>query len=211
MSPRKTSSQERPTATANRKPAEHHEIFTAKRLIIFFLSLEILIIALMYPTYRGRWHMNQAKGALKEEKWEKAYHHYEWLGKHTPAPKAAAYQREMGITCMALGRHDDALKHFKNLVRIAGEEKGSHRLLGQAHLKKGEDAEARASFERELEINPTDTEAVFHLGEIAFRQKKYTEAASFFSRVAFLPEFQEKLKPYWETIMREVFDIQGEA
>ncbi|MBN1902115.1 tetratricopeptide repeat protein [Candidatus Sumerlaeota bacterium] len=186
------------------QPAPSHEIFTAKRLIIFFAALELLIIALMYPSYRGRRRMNLAKDASRKGEYEKAYEHYQWLGKHTPAPESASYQLELGLVCLHLKRYDESIKHLKLAVEKTEGQAELYSYLGRAYMESGNKAEAKRYFLKELESNPTNPTSNFHLGQIAYAEKKYNEATAYFSRVAYIPQYKNLLKPYWATIEKEV-------
>jgi tetratricopeptide (TPR) repeat protein len=186
------------------RPAPPHEIFTPKRLIIMFGTLLVLIIVLMYPTYHGRWHMNSAKAAAAKGDYITAYRHYKWLGENTPAPSSATFHLELGNNCLALGYYAEAVSHFIVVVEKTSAQKGSRSLLGLAYMKTGNIEEAKKNFELEMEKNPLDPLANFYLGDLAFKEKRYSEATAYFSRVAFLPEYKGALKPYWATIEKEV-------
>ncbi|MCX7001294.1 MAG: tetratricopeptide repeat protein [Candidatus Sumerlaeota bacterium] len=186
------------------RPVPPHEIFTPKRLIIMFGTLLVLIIVLMYPTYRGRWHMNRAKESAAKGDYITAYKYYKWLGENTPAPSSATFHLELGNVCLALGYYAEAVSHFSVVVEKTSAQKGSLALLGFAYLKTGNIEEAKKQFKLEMERNPLDPLANFYLGELAFKEKRYSEATAYFSRVAFLPEYKEALKPYWATIEKEV-------
>jgi len=195
-----------PVTVAEHPLAPPHEIFTPKRLIIMFGTLLVLIIVLMYPTYRGRWHMNRAKELAAKGDFITAYKHYIWLEENTPAPSSATFHLELGNVCLALGRYEDAVEHFEVLVEKTGGQKGSYSLLGLAYLKTGNVEEAKKNFKLEMDNNPLDPTANFYLGDLAFKEKKYSEATAYFSRVAFLPEYKGTLKPYWATIEKEVLN-----
>lgn len=186
------------------KAQESHEIFTAKRLIIMFAILEILIIALMFPTFRGRWHRNQAKGAVEKDNFEKAYKHYDWLGENTPAYKSATFHLEFGNVCYKLEKYEEALGHYQELVELTDGQKGSHLLMGLTYLKLENNEQAREHFEKELERDSASAQANFHLGKLAFGEGEYSLATRYFSRVAFIPSYRRQLQPYWDTIEEEV-------
>jgi tetratricopeptide (TPR) repeat protein len=186
------------------RPAPTHEIITPKRLIIMFGTLLVLIIVLMYPTYHGRWHMNSARATTARGDYITAYKHYKWLGENTPAPGSATFHLELGNVCLALGRYDEAVSHYIVVVEKTSAQKGSLSLLGFAYLKTGNIEDAKKNFELEMEKNPLDPLANFQLGEMAFKEKRYSEATAYFSRVAFLPGYKGALKPYWATIEKEV-------
>lgn len=193
-----------PSAESPRQEHVHHEIFTAKRLLIMFGLLEILIVILMFYSSHGRWHMNRAKAAANRRDFQTAFKHYKWLEEKTPAAKSASFNLEMGNVCLALGRHDEAIRYYQELIKKSGAQKGSYSLLGSAYLLKGDKESARASFLREMENNPLDPIANFQLGDLSFKEKKYQEATAYFSRVAYLPDYRNRLKPYWDTIEKEV-------
>lgn len=195
-----------PSSEEGSRKTPSHEIFTAKRMIIFFAALELLIIALMYPSYRGRRHMNKAKDAAKNREYEKAYKHYQWLGKHTPAPKSATYQLELGLVCLSLKRYDEAIEHLKLTAEKTEGQKEIYAYLGRAYMESGNAPEAKKYYLKELESNPTDASANFNLGKIAYEEEKYSEATAYFSRVAYIPHYKTLLQPYWKTIEKEVLE-----
>ena len=195
------------TATPAESPQQehvHHEIFTAKRLIIMFALLEFLIVILMYYSSHGRRQMYRAKAAARRRDFQTAYKHYKWLEEKTPAAKSATFNLEMGNVCLSLGRYDDAIRYYQELIKKSGGQKGSYSSLGIAYLLKGDKESAKVSFLREMDKNPLDPIANFQLGDLSFKDKKYQEATAYFSRVAYLPDYRNKLKPYWDTIEKEV-------
>jgi len=84
-------------------------------------------------------------------------------------------------------------------------QKGSYTILGSAYLNAGNLAEAKKCYLAELKNNPTDSEANYNLGKIAFEEKKFAEATAYFSRVAYLPVYQSRLQKYWKVIEKEIF------
>jgi len=201
---KKSAQKKKQPGSQDTSPVPSHEVFTAKRLIIFFVLLEIAIVALLYPTFIGRWHMFKAKEMAQKGKLETAYKYYQWLGKHTEAPKSATYQLELGNVCMSLKRYSEAIEHFQLTVEKTEGQKGSYSFLGQAYMNAGNLKEARRCFLKELEKNPTDPPSNFNLGKMAYDEKRYSESTAYFSRVAYLPGYQNLLKPYWQTIEKEV-------
>lgn len=201
---RKTTQKKKQPGFPDISPVPSHEVFTPRRLIIFFVLLEIGIVALLYPTFIGRWHMFQAKEMVQKGKLEAAYKHYQWLGKHTEAPKSATYQLELGNVCMGLKLYQEAIEHLQLTVEKTEGQKGSYSLLGQAYMIAGNLKEARKCFLKELEKNPTDSPSNFNLGKMSYDEKKYSESTAYFSRVAYIPGYQNLLKPYWQTIEKEV-------
>jgi tetratricopeptide (TPR) repeat protein len=94
------------------------------------------------------------------------------------------------------GKWDDAAGIYRGILRDDPKAPEVHYRLGQVLLNKAGDTgptdEARAEFEKELEVNPTNASAEFILGELARRAGKFDEAARHFARAAGMDaEFSE--------------------
>jgi len=201
---RKERTKQTPPVQAARQTSASHEIFTAKRLIVMFGLLECLILILMFYSSHGRWHMYRAKAAANRRDYQTAFKHYKWLEEKTEAAKSATFNLEMGNVCLSIGRYDDAIGYYKELIKKSDGQKGSYSSLGVAYLRKGDKESAKESFLREVDANPLDPVANFYLGDLSFKEKKYQDATTYFSRVAYLPDYRNRLKPYWDTIEKEV-------
>lgn len=93
-------------------------------------------------------------------------------------------------------RWDEAAGIYRGILKENPKEPQVHYRLGQVLLSKAGDRgpvdEARAEFEKELEVDPHDAAAEFILGELARRDAKLDEAARHFSHAAQLDaEFAE--------------------
>jgi predicted Zn-dependent protease len=94
------------------------------------------------------------------------------------------------------GKLNEAAAMYRGILRQNPKQPGVHYRLGQLLLNKAGDSgpvdEARAEFQKELEVDPHNSAAEFVLGELARRAGSWDEAASHFQRAAKMdPEFAE--------------------
>lgn len=86
------------------------------------------------------------------------------------------------------GKWDDAAAIYKGILSDNPQLPGIHYRLGQVLLSKAGEAgstdDAKAEFERELQIDPHNAASEFVLGELARRAGHWDEAAQHFSRAA---------------------------
>lgn len=88
----------------------------------------------------------------------------------------------------AQGRWDDAATEYRQVLKQNGKLAGMHYRLGRIILSKPptatSNAEARAEFQAELEIDPSNAGAEYVLGELARQDRNYSEAIDHFGRAA---------------------------
>src|ERR1039458_3910806 len=94
------------------------------------------------------------------------------------------------------GKWDEAAGMYRGILRENSKEPGVHYRLGQVLLSKAGETgpvdEARAEFQKELEVEPSDSASEFVLGELARRAGEWDEAARRFSRASAVDaEFSE--------------------
>jgi tetratricopeptide (TPR) repeat protein len=86
------------------------------------------------------------------------------------------------------GKWDEAAGLYRGILQENAKEHGVHYRLGQVLLSKAGDSgavdEARAEFQKELDLDPHNSAAEFVLGELARRAGQWDEAARHFSRAA---------------------------
>src|ERR1035441_4876608 len=96
------------------------------------------------------------------------------------------------------GKWDEAAGMYRGILRENSKEPGVHYRLGQVLLSKAGETgpvdEARAEFQKELEVEPSDSASEFVLGELARRAGEWDEAARHFSRASEVDaEFAEEI------------------
>jgi len=82
-----------------------------------------------------------------------------------------------------LGRVDDAIALCKQQIAHNDQHVWAYDQLGWAYLGKGDLEQARAAFEKALEINPALTRELYRLGHTYRLQRKYREALQTFLKV----------------------------
>ncbi len=104
------------------------------------------------------------------------------------APTSPQARRLEAENFESQGKWDEAAGIYKGILEENANMPGIHYRLGQALLAKAGETgpvdDARAQFEKELEVDPRNAAAEFVLGELARRAGKWDEAARHFSRAA---------------------------
>jgi tetratricopeptide (TPR) repeat protein len=113
------------------------------------------------------------------------------------APQSIAAHKLNAEALESLGRWQPAELEYEGILHKDPNARGIHFLLGRLLLSEpdaGPDAKERAKqeFLKELQIDPSNTDALFILGELAREDENWTEAISRFSQAAKLnPSFSE--------------------
>ncbi len=101
------------------------------------------------------------------------------------APSSYQAQRLEAEALESQGKWDQVIGIYKGILKQNPRVPGIHYRLGQALLSKagesGQIDEAKAEFQKELQIDPHNAAAEFVLGELARRAGQWTEAAQHFS------------------------------
>lgn len=102
----------------------------------------------------------------------------------------------------SLSNHDAALADYRKVLELAPNRPGIHYRLGRVHLARARpplaaaDAETSAvrEFEAELELDPTNADAAYELGELRRKASDLEGARALFAQaVAHYPEFEQGL------------------
>ena len=112
------------------------------------------------------------------------------------APNSSQARRLEAEAYESQGKWDEAAGIYRGILRQNPNEHGLHYHLGQVLVSKAGDSgpvdEARAEFQKEIEIDPRNAAAEFVLGELRRRAGQWDEAASHFKRASQVdPEFSE--------------------
>jgi tetratricopeptide (TPR) repeat protein len=104
------------------------------------------------------------------------------------APASPQARRLEAENFESQGKFDEAAGIYKGILDQNPNMPGIHYRLGQALLSKAGDSgptdEARAEFEKELQVDPHSASSEFVLGELARRAGRWDEAAEHFARAA---------------------------
>jgi predicted Zn-dependent protease len=102
------------------------------------------------------------------------------------APNSFQARRLEAEAFESQGKWDEAAGMYRGILRESPKEPGVHYRLGQVLLSKAGESgpvdEARAEFQKELEVEPGDSASEFVLGELARRAGAWDDAARHFAR-----------------------------
>jgi tetratricopeptide (TPR) repeat protein len=87
------------------------------------------------------------------------------------------------VDIMGSHRAKAAFKQNMESATLNPADASAHYNLGLIHQSRGELDEAKARFERALEIDPEEVDAAYQLGRIARQQKRYGDAIQHFEHV----------------------------
>jgi len=113
------------------------------------------------------------------------------------APQSVAAHKLNAEALEMQGKWEPAQLEYEEMIRKEPNARGIHFLLGRLLLSRpdaGPDAPARAKqeFQKELQIDPSNSGAEYILGELARREENWEEATARFSQAAKLdPNFAE--------------------
>jgi tetratricopeptide (TPR) repeat protein len=106
------------------------------------------------------------------------------------APDSSQAQRLEAEAFESQGKWDEAAGIYRGILKQDPKADGIHYRLGQVLLSKAGNAgpvdEARAEFQKELQVDPRSAPSEFVLGELARRAGQWDEAAQHFARAAHL-------------------------
>ena len=104
------------------------------------------------------------------------------------APSSFQARRLEAEAFESQGKWDEAAGIYRGILKQNPSEHGVHYRLGQVLLSKAGDSgpveEARAEFQKELEIDPRNSASEFVLGELARRRGNWDEASGHFLRAS---------------------------
>jgi tetratricopeptide (TPR) repeat protein len=116
------------------------------------------------------------------------------------APTSVWMHMAAGEANESLGNYDAALDEYQEVLTLAPDRPGIHYRMGRVHLARARpplaaaDAEARAAqeFEKELQIDPTNANAAYELGELARSAGNLDRARELFAlSVEHYPDFEQ--------------------
>ena len=78
--------------------------------------------------------------------------------------KGAQYEYEKAVVSMSYGLEDESVKYLNQAIALDPKHADSYKLLGIIQFRKKNYAECAAAYEKYLELNPVDSEALANLG-----------------------------------------------
>src|SRR4029077_10434924 len=81
-------------------------------------------------------------------------------------PKNALKEYKRGVDAERQGKHDEAIAHYLNTLKIAPDYHPAHNNLGSLYLGKADFKSAEEQFQEVIRLDQNDAEAYFNLGNV---------------------------------------------
>jgi len=94
-------------------------------------------------------------------------------------PKKAVKEFEKGVSSDAVGKRDDAIRHYERAVEIAPEFYLAHNNLGSDYQAKSDFPNALKQFEHVVQLNQSDAAAYFNLSNVYMLTGRLTDAQQY--------------------------------
>jgi len=91
-------------------------------------------------------------------------------------PKKAVEKFEKGVRDQSEGKEEEAIKHFREALKLAPDFYAAHNNLGTIYLGRRDFPSAQAEFETVLKLNQSDSQACFNLGNVFLLTQRYDQA-----------------------------------
>uniref|UniRef100_UPI001BCE5612 tetratricopeptide repeat protein n=1 Tax=Bradyrhizobium sp. dw_411 TaxID=2720082 RepID=UPI001BCE5612 len=108
-------------------------------------------------------------------------HAIEWIARAIRQEPKAEYFKNLGAGLVGLGRHEDALMVFGQVVQHNPEDANAWRMLGIVQASLGRKEEAILSYRQTLKLNPDDWEAAYQAGLLLYGLGRIEEALACFN------------------------------
>lgn len=177
-------------------------------IILGFLIVLIILSASMYESWRYRTVIKRAKQAMTEERWSEALSLWARHVKNYPgAANADPLIRDRAVCYLGAGNYSQALADVNRLLAKDPDNVELLELKAQAQSKLGQSNEARATYEKILQLSKYNAKANLFIGNLLFEEGKILDAARYLQSVP-VTLFPEDMKMRWkdveERLMREV-------
>jgi tetratricopeptide (TPR) repeat protein len=121
-------------------------------------------------------------------------HAIEWIARAIRQEPKAEYFKNLGAGLVGMGRHEDALMVFGQVVQHVPEDAGSWRVIGIIQASLGRKEEAIRSYQQTLKINPDDWDAAYRAGLLFHELGRTEEALACFNLHERMPT-EDALRP----------------
>jgi tetratricopeptide (TPR) repeat protein len=123
----------------------------------------------------------QARSLLTEHREQDALRLFQEKPAAPSAIRGGAYV-EVGALYISMGNTDDALRCFNRALEIDPKTRGAYTYKGILALQHGDLSQAERDFDAELAVDPNHPLALAELGEVRYRQGRWSEAADQLAR-----------------------------
>jgi tetratricopeptide (TPR) repeat protein len=94
-------------------------------------------------------------------------------------PKSAVKEFEKGVDADNEGKKDEAIRYYEKVLREAPDFYPAHNNLGSDYLSKSDLPGARKEFQRVVQLNQSDSEAYFNLGNVCMLMGQMGDAQQY--------------------------------
>lgn len=172
----------------------------SRRRLILILIIVIIILVEAFLVI-GLWERHsiitsrtRGQAASKNQDWDTALKYYGKLLKI--APVSVPVNKETAEVYMGMGRYEDAIRHYETALSTDQQAKGLNAQVGLAYIALEQPEKAYPYFERELQIDPQNTDALFYVGRQHFEKGEWRQAGARFQLVATHPEYGEPARDF---------------
>lgn len=116
--------------------------------------------------------------AFKEQKYEKALHHFE--KSIAVMPDDVGTNQNLGATHLKLGNTAQALQYYHRVLELDPQHPEVHAALGIYYESENDDKNAFDHYLRALQSQPQNVDALTGLGNLARKQKKFEAALQYY-------------------------------
>jgi len=109
----------------------------------------------------------------------------------TQADRLARVRLELASGYFSRGQNETALDEVKQAIAVRPDMAEAYSLRGLIYASMGELALAEQSFERGLQLNPRDADAMHNYGWFLCQQRRYADADQQFDRALAVPQYRE--------------------
>ncbi len=124
---------------------------------------------------------NQARQLLAEDKEPQALQLFRDKSKGPFATPAGSYVL-VGTLYIFMDRPKDAERCLDKALAVAPKVSGAHTSLGMLALQRDDLDKAESEFKAELSLHPNDLSALAEMGEVRYRQRRWSDAADLLSK-----------------------------
>ena len=104
--------------------------------------------------------------------------------------RAAAVRLELASLYFSRGQFNTALDEIKLAINAEPNNSAAHNLSGLIHAAMGNTAQADASFQHALQLNPLDADTMNNYGWVLCQNQRYKEAVQMFERALAQPNYR---------------------
>jgi len=174
-------------------------------LILVFVILEIAVVVFWWDKFERQMTINRAARELAAGDYASAVRDYEKL-RRAEKGNASGFDLNLGHSYMGMKDYRDAIAAYKRILGLYPDIGTVNALIGKAYAEMGQWEDALPFLKKEDDRSGQKQHiSNFYLGRYYFEQGNYTKAATYFQRLAFSAEYDDRLKAYWDQMEESYF------